>query len=307
MIWLDGIAGQNWDTDGGAFLGGPPKGVLHTTETKNWPGYGGGATAPHLTAFPDPDSRTLSWRQHISLDRAARALRNEGAGVQTNRDSAIQIELVGTCNPAWRDGGYFYWPGAESWALDALAAMMRRLEAACGISRTVCDPWVPYPASYGKTARQRMTLSQWDGWNGWCGHQHVPENTHGDPGDLAITSLVAVVAVPAIPPVRPVVLPAPAAPARVTAPVFPLPAGHYFGPRTGPAHSHSGYYSARDRGGLRLWQARLRQRGWTIDVDGLYGPSTAQVAKAFQTEKRLPADALIGARTWAAAWTAPVT
>jgi peptidoglycan hydrolase-like protein with peptidoglycan-binding domain len=89
------------------------------------------------------------------------------------------------------------------------------------------------------------------------------------------------------------------------APAFPLPAGSYFGPRSGPAQSVSGYFSHRES--LRAWQQRMKDRGWKIDPDGLYGDQTGDVAEAFQREKGLDADRKIGPQTWAAAWTAPVT
>jgi len=89
------------------------------------------------------------------------------------------------------------------------------------------------------------------------------------------------------------------------APAFPLPSGWYFGPKSGPKESVSGYYSHRSN--LRTWQQQMRNRGWTIGVDGLYGPETAGVVKSFQKEKGLSVDGLIGPKTWAAAWTAPVT
>ena len=100
-------------------------------------------------------------------------------------------------------------------------------------------------------------------------------------------------------------VPAPAAPAAPTAPAFPLPAGSYFGPRSGPAASVSGYFSHRED--LRRWQNRMKARGWEITADGLYGDQTANVATSFQAEKHLQVDAKIGPQTWSAAWTAPVT
>jgi len=90
-----------------------------------------------------------------------------------------------------------------------------------------------------------------------------------------------------------------------TAPPFPLPAGHYFGPKSGPAQSVSGYYSHRES--LAYWQRRMKERGWSLTADGLYGPETEDVAKKFQREKGLVADGLIGPATWSTAWTAPVT
>jgi Putative peptidoglycan binding domain len=58
---------------------------------------------------------------------------------------------------------------------------------------------------------------------------------------------------------------------------------------------------------VRLWQSRMRQRGWTIGVDGIYGPQSAGVCRQFQREKGLTADGIVGERTWNATWTAPIT
>lgn len=93
----------------------------------------------------------------------------------------------------------------------------------------------------------------------------------------------------------------------VTAPAFPLPAGSYFGPRypLSNTRSVSGYYSHRED--LRRWQQRMADRGWKITADGYYGDETERVATAFQRQKGLQVDGLIGPATWAAAWTAPVT
>jgi len=97
------------------------------------------------------------------------------------------------------------------------------------------------------------------------------------------------------------------------APAFPLPASQWFGPESGGDNSISGWYSHGND--LRAFQQRMKDRGWAIDVDGLYGPkgaktpqgNTAAVTIAFQKEKGLTPDGLIGPATWAAAWTAPIT
>lgn len=60
-------------------------------------------------------------------------------------------------------------------------------------------------------------------------------------------------------------------------------------------------------GYARQWQAKMAQRGWKIAVDGVYGPDSAEVAKAFQREKGLVVDGVVGPATWRATWTAPVT
>lgn len=58
---------------------------------------------------------------------------------------------------------------------------------------------------------------------------------------------------------------------------------------------------------VRTWQARMRERGWALDVDGAYGPQSKSVCEAFQREKGLTPDGVVGPQTWAAAWEAPVT
>lgn len=61
------------------------------------------------------------------------------------------------------------------------------------------------------------------------------------------------------------------------------------------------------------WQLRMRNRGWNIAVDGYYGPASAKVATAFQTEYAtapapgLQVDGIVGPHTWAASYTIPIT
>lgn len=60
-------------------------------------------------------------------------------------------------------------------------------------------------------------------------------------------------------------------------------------------------------GYVRQWQQRMSDRGWAIDVDGVYGPQSAMLCEAFQREKGLLADGVVGPETWAAAWLSPIT
>lgn len=55
------------------------------------------------------------------------------------------------------------------------------------------------------------------------------------------------------------------------------------------------------------FQAKLRDRGWRITVDGIFGPRTEDIVKQFQREKGLQVDGLVGEKTWAAIWHSPVT
>lgn len=59
--------------------------------------------------------------------------------------------------------------------------------------------------------------------------------------------------------------------------------------------------------GTRTWQAKMRERGWSVDVDDQYGPASARVCRQFQAEKGLAQDGEVGPQTWAATWETPVT
>ena len=107
----------------------------------------------------------------------------------------------------------------------------------------------------------------------------------------------------ATPAAKPTSKPKPATTSK--APAFPLPRGSYFGPKSGPAASVSGYHS--HRADLKRWQEQMRKRGWSLTADGLYGARTASVARSFQKEKGLPVDGRIGAATWRAAFESPIT
>lgn len=65
--------------------------------------------------------------------------------------------------------------------------------------------------------------------------------------------------------------------------------------------------SPHTRADVREWQARMKERGWNIEVNGEYGRRTETVCREFQKEKGLAVDGVVGPRTWAAAWDAPVT
>ncbi|MFF4777628.1 N-acetylmuramoyl-L-alanine amidase [Microtetraspora fusca] len=58
---------------------------------------------------------------------------------------------------------------------------------------------------------------------------------------------------------------------------------------------------------VRVWQRQMRQRGWSIAVDGVFGPRCDTVCRSFQQQKGLAVDGIVGPITWDAAWTSPVT
>jgi peptidoglycan hydrolase-like protein with peptidoglycan-binding domain len=88
--------------------------------------------------------------------------------------------------------------------------------------------------------------------------------------------------------------PAAAGPSR-----YPLSAGYYFGPLSGPKESISGM--APD-GSDRIWRPSISsiQRVVGVAADGLYGPRTIQAVKGWQAAHHLEADGLTGPLTWRA-------
>lgn len=178
------------DVFSGGYTGGPFKGVLHTTEGSTLPDYDGGGSAPHFTVLPDPARRTVRCFQHFDTDVPSRALLHNKGDTRTNNDSAVQIELVGTCDRRTPDLGLL-WPEAPPWALAGAARLMRWVEQDKGIPRVgVPRRWMAFPESAGLDNRNRLSRAEWDRFAGWCGHMHVPENDHGDPGDLPVDVLL---------------------------------------------------------------------------------------------------------------------
>lgn len=153
----------------GAYSGGPFKVVHHKTQGASIASaraaYANNASDPHFTVGPS------EIQQHIDTAVAARSLRNESGGVQTNRDSAVQIEVVGFSGTTCPQG-----------TLDNLA----RLLVWIGDIHKV--PWFwpegrpPLSAAtgYGRNTGERHG-STWDATSGHYGHSQVPENDHWDP------------------------------------------------------------------------------------------------------------------------------
>lgn len=178
-------------------------GVIHTTEGRTVPSYGGGGSAPNFTALPDFRNKKLRWYQHFDFDVSSRALVNRPGGVETNTANAVQVELVGTCDErhdtTW-DGkragvDYLFWPDAPDWALAALGAFVKWAHDRHGVRPRSPLVWKPYKkgqvgGSYGANG-VRLTGAQWNAYYGWLGHQHVPENDHGDPGNIDFAKVLA--------------------------------------------------------------------------------------------------------------------
>jgi len=155
--------------------------VIHTTETSGLPSYKDGYTAPHLTYDPEFGN----FYQHTDLNVAARALTNPPGGVQTNRQSALQLEIICYSNKRIADQ-----TKSRLWVGDLTDKNYADLEDFvdfCVKNYRVKPVWPGKQAfSYSQANAPgfRMTGAQWVSYSGVCGHQHIPEQTHWDPGAL---------------------------------------------------------------------------------------------------------------------------
>lgn len=169
--------------------------LIHTTEGSSIESaigaYWANNSWPHLTV--DCRHGRIPRRSgHLDMAVAARALRNEPGGVQTNTDGVVQIEVVGqAANPPAID---WAWLGAN-----VVAHICRGLL----IPLVSQVQWVAYPASYGRLAPQRLSPDAWTAVQGLVGHQHVPENDHGDPGAIPIDVVLAAASELPLPPPPP--------------------------------------------------------------------------------------------------------
>lgn len=153
----------------GAYLGGPFKIVHHTTESSRYDS----ARDAVRRARSDPHFTVDAVRiyQHIDTGRAARSLRNRAGGVQTNRDSAVQIEVVGFAARA-----------KDPATLANVARLCRWVEQEHGVPQV----WPNGPPRYSSSGRDpgghNRNARNWDTRGGHYGHSQVPENIHWDPG-----------------------------------------------------------------------------------------------------------------------------
>lgn len=179
-IW-DSIPGAN----PGAYTSGPAKIVHHKTVGGNYPRatYLETKGVPHFTVGRvDGTSSPVKVWQHFDTSQSSRALLNRAGGVQTNRDTAIQIEVIG-------------YPGVTD---IETAEETRKLTDWIEKTHKIPHTWPagrpPQAVDKGShisSPINRFTSPQakhmprdsavWDNVSGHYGHCHVPENTHFDP------------------------------------------------------------------------------------------------------------------------------
>ncbi|MDR0594520.1 MAG: CHAP domain-containing protein [Bifidobacteriaceae bacterium] len=101
---------------------------------------------------------------------------------------------------------------------------------------------------------------------------------------------------------------------------FPLPSGHYYGPREGPDQSVSGRVKRKDGltgAGMNVWAGQLIKRGWGIGkgrryltvygLDGQYGNEWKALITAFQKDQGVSPTGRLDKATWDAAYNNDIT
>lgn len=153
----------------GTYTSGPFKIVHHTTQgstaSSAFDAYERNKSSPHFTVD------TAKVYQHFDTATFSRSLANPPGGVQTNRESAIQIEVVGFAE-APKDGR----------TLALVAKLCRWIESNHDVDRV-------WPSGLPKVADQNgkdpgghnRDIDNWTEISGHYGHSQVPENTHWDP------------------------------------------------------------------------------------------------------------------------------
>jgi len=163
---------------GGSYVGGSPRGVLHTTETHNW----AGAKYYHIEYNPNA-APGKKWRQYRLFERSAYGLRHPSSTPQTNRQgtACIQVAVTGYAGNSHNWGDEVYADLAEfiAWSNENF-----------GIK-----PWSRYDvghngSAYGEKGTARMLWDEWLEHDGWCAHQEVPSNSHWDAGKVDWTRLL---------------------------------------------------------------------------------------------------------------------
>lgn len=246
--------------------------VIHTGETPE------SATAAEGMA---------SWFSRVSTKASAHVCVDTDSTVRCVDDSdtawaapganadGLQIELAGRAGQTAGD-----WTDAASKAI---------LERAAQQVAAWCKKW-------GIPARWLTDAELADGkTEGLTMHSQVSRvfkrSNHTDPGanfprDAFLTRVKAILGqAPAKPAPKPATKPA-----KVSVPAFP------------------GTVRRGSRGKAVLAvQKRLSARGWRVAVDGDFGPATERIVIAFQADKKLARDGVVGPNTWRALWIAKVT
>lgn len=263
---------------GGSMVGGPSRGVLHTTETTS---MSSGSPYYHIGFKETPGGiEIVQWRP---FSKASRALRNLSGGVQTNRQGKYCVNAV-VIDYARNSAGW------SNQLLHALNTFMEWCNEELGVALDASPKAGGGSECYGYTSPCRMSKSEWTGFHGWCGHQNVPENTHWDPGKANWNALMNGVDDVVTPPppldwTKELIMALPT-----------LEIGDGF-TSTGKAHLRQ---NVRNAQGLLMANGFKDEK--SVDpvaaADGFFGPGTKASTEGFQKSVNILSDGVIGPVTW---------
>jgi hypothetical protein len=175
---------------GGTIFDRLEKFAVHTTETRGWPGYGGGASAPNATYFP----ARREIRQHFPNNVSARALEDRSkTPVRENRDRIFQLEIIAYSDKEKGDTVNGLWIGDLTDAhFTDIAQMMIQLNEEEGLPLRTSVTWKEGSTSF--VSGVRLSSASFDAYRGILGHVHVSGNAHWDPGGFRASQLTAKIA-----------------------------------------------------------------------------------------------------------------
>jgi peptidoglycan hydrolase-like protein with peptidoglycan-binding domain len=268
MVFIPRFPDATWDpispyTKTGAFKvdkQDDTKFVIHRTQGDSYPRstYKRGGGIPHWTILHDGKCY-----QHYEINQFSRALLNLRGGVQTNLDSALQVELVGftgdDMNPAQ-------------------LATLGKLILWCFANTSLKNVWLGGDPSQPN----KLTNSQWDTGSGMTPHWFVPENNHHDTINHHDWIVLKAILRGQRPP--------PATPPKETdtMTIFTKPAGYVIR-RTAPLS-----YDEYAKGLQRELNRQMGQLGGPLAIDGMFGAATERRVVEAQTALGVTADGLWG-------------
>ena len=235
---------------------------------------------------------------------------NPSAGVSSHvgiDDTANTVgEYVGRSNKAWTACNAN--PVAVQAELCAFAAWTSEWNSHQQMLSN-CAAWIAEESAAFGIPIVKLTAAQAQGGSaGVCQHRDLGSwgCNHSDCGNgFPIDQVISMATGKPVTPPGPVT-PPPSQPG-VQAPPFPYPSSHYLGRPDPDPKCHSGFYGGVDTTNVRTWQQRMRDRGWSIGVDGQYGDQSYGICRSYQQEKGLSVDGLVGPQTWSSTWTSPIT
>ena len=268
--------------------------------------------------MPSYLSAVLRPRQHAKHAKPSRALPALAAGGLTLALAATDVALTSTAaSAAAPDAAWDRLAACESggnWAINTGNGYYGGLQFNAATWRGVGGVGLPHQASRQQQIAAANRLHDARGFQPWpaCSRKL---GLRGNGGAVAAAPAPAPAAAPAPAP-APVAAPAPAAAPAVAVPPAPgvalqAPARASRSRSVTTALAFSGRtMSTADRrtfrADVRDWQQQMRNRGWRISVDGLFGPQSAAIAARFAAQKGLTtAPGTVDAPAFAAAWTAP--